>query len=90
MPREHTTNVVAKLYADGRVERGEWKMTLSQMQEFVGGYIAITAAKERRRALVVDDEGILKERPVNRNATDLAAHENSGFGLVGDALLIKS
>ena len=34
-------NIVKKIYADGRIEDCDQKMTLEEMQKFVGGYIEI-------------------------------------------------
>lgn len=35
--KESTSNVVSKIHTDGRVEEINRPMTLSEMQEFVGG-----------------------------------------------------
>jgi len=44
-------NVVKKLYTDGRVEEVKERMTLEQMQKFVGGFILNNAARLPRTAL---------------------------------------
>ncbi len=98
MAKESTVNVVKKMYADGRVEEGDWKMTLDEMQRFVGGYIQMVPTRTARRALVMDEEGLLKGKPRNEKASaelhpdfDWSGQPgHAGFSLVGDALVIKS
>lgn len=82
--------VVKKLWADGRAEDCNEKMTLEQMQEFVGGYIEFVAsAMSRRHLLVVNEEGLFKPLPVNENATALVAAGVWHAGIRGNALLVK-
>lgn len=57
------------------------KLTLQQMQEAVGGYIQIIRLKSGK-FLLVDEEGLLKGKPVNIQASLLC-----GLRIVGDALL---
>ncbi len=86
-----TTNVTQKLYTDGRIEDVEIKMSLEQLQQFVGGYIEMVPTKNPRRSLVVNEEGMLNDLPPNENATKLA-HPNTLIMdfIRGDALLVKS
>jgi Domain of unknown function (DUF3846) len=92
MSKIHTTNVVKKIYADGTVEEGEWKMTLEEMQKFVGGWIEMVPSVIARRSLIINEEGLLKDLPPNTEATSLTSPFvlMSPGGIRGNALLIKS
>lgn len=84
-------NVVSKLYADGRVEPVNKKWTLARMQAFVGGYIERVACTVAHRALICDEEGVLKEKSVNVEATKLVRPGTlMDQGLRGDCLLVKN
>jgi hypothetical protein len=61
------------------------KWSLEQMQEFVGGYIELVRIRIPHRSLIVNEEGWLKEMPVNIEASKLA-----GQTIVGNALLVSS
>lgn len=80
-------NIVQKIYADGTIEDVNAKWTLQQMQEFVGGYIERTPANIAHRSLIVNEEGILMDLPVNFPASKLTKF---GSILFGNALLVKS
>jgi len=84
-------NVVSTIYADGRIEPVHATWTLAQMQAFVGGYIERVACTVAHRALICDEEGLLKEKPVNLEATKLV---KPGIlmdqGLRGDCLMVKA
>ncbi len=84
-------NVVSKIYVDGRIEPVNKKWTLAQMQAFVGGYIERVACTVAHRALICDEEGLLKDKPVNVEATKLV---RPGVlmdqGLRGDCLIVKA
>jgi hypothetical protein len=72
MPKkEHTTNVVMKIYPDGRIEEGNWKMTLKEMQDFVGGPIEMARSKIPRRMIICDEEHGFKAPNPNIEATKL-------------------
>lgn len=89
--RKYTTSIVKKMYADGRVEDVEEEMNLEQMQEFVGGYITYVPSTERHRSLVVNEEGEMKNLPINQNATMVVSPRFLiGKGILGNALLVKS
>jgi hypothetical protein len=80
-----------KLYTNGTAEEGEWRMTLEQMQKFVGGYIEQVASNIPHRALIVNEEGFLDNLPQNPQATALVAPGTSVIGHIrGNALLIKA
>jgi hypothetical protein len=82
------------LTASGESRDVPGPLTLVQMQTQVGGWIElVTLRVERgaRIALVVDDEGKLKGKPVNIAATALyhAALPGVQDVIVGDALLVR-
>lgn len=59
---------------------------LDELQEAVGGLIQIVGTKHRDgKILVVNEEGLLKNLPLNWRATELA-----GQPIVGNALLTDS
>ncbi len=70
---------------------GEAEFSLEEMQATVGGLIEILGARtEDRYALVIDDEGLLKQKPINPIATILAMSMDMiapGTVLVGDVLV---
>lgn len=53
---------------------------LEELQKFVGGYIEIVRLNDSE-LLVVDEEGLLKHRPLN-----VTASRDAGFMVVGDVL----
>ncbi len=83
------TKVVAKIYADGRIVPCDEQMNLEEMQKFVGGYIEAVPARTLNCSLVVDEESLLKSKPLNKPATEMMHHKYVGQQLRGDALLIK-
>lgn len=68
------------------------KFVLSELQALVGGYIETAPSKYDGWALVLDEEGRLKGKPVNAKATDLLAPamRHGGSFVVGDAVYIRS
>jgi hypothetical protein len=64
---------------------------LEEMQKLVGGLIEI-ATLENGDTLVFDEEGKLKEKPINEEATKLyrdgSLFINDDF-IVGDAIVVK-
>lgn len=64
---------------------------LADLQRAVGGYIQIIELTEEL-AMVIEEEGKLKNKPVNDIATRLTQHFNAGLqaddAIVGDAVLI--
>lgn len=87
-----SANVVKKFYTDGRTEEGEWKMSLKDMQEFVGGYIEQVKSNQPHRALIVNEEGLLDNLPTNSPASVFVAPSTAVVGglIRGNALLIKA
>ncbi len=67
-------------------------MELTNLQTAVGGYIEpVTVDSVREEILLVDEEGKLKEKPLNTAATYLAQnHLFEGDYIAGDALLVQT
>tara|TARA_R100000655_G_scaffold26170_1_gene53940 strand:+ start:563 stop:826 length:264 start_codon:yes stop_codon:yes gene_type:complete len=65
------------------LDRKDEKPTLEKCQEFVGGYIEIIFTSDGRQ-IVVDEEGRLKGKPVNVDAT-----EEANRTIVGDAMILS-
>jgi hypothetical protein len=66
--------------ADGK------RFTLEEMQKHIGGYIEVVGhvyAHWGHRAVIADEEGLLKGLPVNQAVTDML-----GYKIVGNALVI--
>ncbi len=62
--------------------------TLAEAQKIVGGYIQFVALSSNKR-LVVDDEGKIKNKPVNTVVTAKYGHEIYGGFIVGDVILLE-
>lgn len=87
----NTETVVAKIHADWRLERGAWEMSLTEMQEFVGGFIETVASTKPGHYLICNEEGVLHDLPVNDLATCLVRPGTAMVGgLRGNVLLVKS
>lgn len=69
------------------------KWTLEELQMLVGGYIEFVPSIQPVRMLV-DEEGLLKMKPLNAKATDIVCQKLAGkqvFGnpvIVGDVLIL--
>lgn len=81
------------LKADGTTMPIAGPLTLPMMQCLVGGWIEIVTiggTHERRDILIVDEEGLLKQKPLNEPATQLyrggARIRRHGGVIVGDAI----
>ncbi len=84
-------HVVSKIYVDGRTQPVNQQWTLKQMQAFVGGSIERVQSVVAHRALLCDEAGLLKEKPVNVEATKLVSPGTvMDQGLRGDCLLVKA
>jgi hypothetical protein len=59
------------------------KLTLEEMQEFVGGLIELVYLKNGDH-LIINEEGILLELPQNHEASEIA-----GQIILGNALILK-
>ncbi len=61
--------------------------SLEELQRLVGGYIEIIQTKIQGKVMVINEEGKLKELPVNMKATGLYIYGDHDK-IVGDVLLI--
>jgi len=57
--------------------------TLQELQELVGGLIAVVNLKDGSQ-MIVDEEGLLKNKPANQRASALAE-----ILIVGDAVILN-
>lgn len=62
--------------------------SLSELQEYVGGYIEFLSLPDGR-AMVVNEEGMLKGLPRNDTATVLAYTTQTMGGIVGDVVVCE-
>jgi hypothetical protein len=91
MMRKPSMNVVQKIRVDGTTEDVSVKMTLPQLQAFVGGDIELVRCRLPHRALVVNENGISEGLAVNHAATALVAVDVAMLeGLRGNVLLVKA
>lgn len=68
--------------------------SLEELQEIVGGYIEVVYFHDgTNRIMIVDEEGKLKNYPINEAASEIA-YQGKGVGImdyiVGDVLLCNS
>ena len=61
------------LKTDGEVIENVDISSLEKMQNLVGGYIQIVYL-EGQRMLIVNEEGLLNQLPINDNASELYGH----------------
>ena len=71
--------------------------TLTEMQKFVGGYIEVVQSSDTKHDIVLDEEGKLKGKPLNKEATELYLGEeqddtSAGWDfdyIVGDVMILS-
>lgn len=63
--------------------------TLKELQDIVQGYIEIITLSNLL-IMVINEEGIIKELPMNIKASQIAASYNRGSFIVGDVLVCPS
>jgi hypothetical protein len=68
---------------DGTTQELNHRPTLEEAQSIVGGYIGFV--KLEHGILIVDEEGLLKNKPINMQASRLYGHS----AIVGDVILLK-
>lgn len=79
------------IMADGRIRtvvpKNGTDYTLAELQHFVDGYIQVLRLN-RRKVLVINEEGKMRGLPVNQTATTYyRLHTSSNDFIVGNALL---
>ena len=73
------------------------KPNLKQLQKMVGGYIEVVRSADTEKQIVIDEEGKLKGKPINKDATELyvgeAQDDTSAMwdydAIVGDAVILS-
>lgn len=81
------------IYADNRptIILPKNKCDLKTLQEIVGGYIEIIQLSmngaRHNKVLIVDEEGLIKRKPINREATILL--NKPPLFIVGDVVLAE-
>ena len=65
----------------------ESKPNLKQLQKMVGGYIEVVTSLDSKYQIVIDEEGKLKGKPFNKDATALLGYGDDE--LVGDAVILS-
>ena len=71
--------------------------TLTEMQKFVGGYIEVVQSSDTKHDIILDEEGKLKGKPLNKEATELYLGEeqddtSAGWDfdyIVGDVMVLS-
>jgi hypothetical protein len=64
------------------------EFSLEELQNFVGGYIELVFTKENKE-MYVNEEGLLKNLPLNDKATYLLAHRYGLQGIHGDVIICE-
>jgi hypothetical protein len=59
------------LRVDGTEESIQGKLTLEMLKKVVGGYIETVPAKGKNQIIILNEDGIHKQLPVNEVATNL-------------------
>ena len=81
--------ILATLPTDHQPDYTPCHMTLAECQTFLGGWVEMVPSRNPAMALLVDEEGLLKERPPNAWATALCHPDTYLFDAIrGPALLI--
>ena len=65
--------------------------TLQEMQKFVGGYIEVVYLG-KESMMIIDEEGKLKEKPINQEATDIAHEHKAIYNtdyIAGDVMILS-
>lgn len=84
------TLVYERISVAGTREEVNRMMKLEEMQQAVGGYIEMVPTTLPNKWLIVDEEGLLKDKPINKTATELVrAGVLMVGGIRGDALVVR-
>ena len=71
--------------------------TYEEMKKFVGGYIEVVESSDAKHDIILDEEGKLKGKPINKEATELYLGEEqddtcAGWDfdyIVGDVMILS-
>ena len=72
---------------DGTKVELDHRPSLKEAQKIVGGYIELVSVGNGV-TLVVDEEGLMKQKPLNKAATDLYNQRSPGGLIVGDVIAL--
>lgn len=76
---------------DGRREPIETPVSLKRAQEIVGGYVERVAPRKTPGILFLcDEEGLLKNKPINQHGCMLYGTEDHGHPIVGDIIVFEN
>lgn len=78
--------VLIKIGADGTVTLLEVEPTLENLQKIVGGYIETVRTWIPDIVMIVNEEGKMKDKPLNSKASSLI---NTYDCIVGDVVLVQ-
>lgn len=85
--------VAIVIETDGRIhdlERAAEKPTLEELHKAVGGYIEVVRIGTPYTLMIVNEEGLIHELPLNPLASSLYGAERHGQVIVGPAILIDA
>jgi len=77
---------------DGSTRELNHRPSLKEAQQIVGGYIELVKAKDNwgnTVTLVVDEEGIPKNKPTNKSITMVYGPSIYGGCIVGDVIILE-
>lgn len=79
------------MYPNGQVDNltRDTDFKLKEMQDIVGGYIEIVYGLPNDRIMIVDDEGLLKHKPWNLNASVACGGRIAGVAIVCPNWMVK-
>ena len=69
-------------------EELDHRPSLAEAQKIVGGYIQLVKLAHKK-TLVVDEEGKLKHKLVNKTITDMYSSQIYGGTIVGDVIVLE-
>jgi len=73
---------------DGTTELLDHRPTLEESRKIIDGWIELIKVG-RTTTLVVDEEGRIKDKPVNREITAMYGHCTYGGYIVGDVIVLE-
>lgn len=85
---ERSMNKATIVRVDGTTEELDRRPTLTEAQQIVGGWAELVKVGDNK-TLVVDEEGKLKGKPVNKKITQLYGSRIYGGYIVGDVIVLE-
>ena len=81
------SNQAVVFRVDGTKEELDHRPSLKEAQRIVGGYVELVKVGNGI-TLVVDEEGLMKHKPLNKTATDLYRQRLHDDLIVGDVIAL--